>query len=130
MKLKLIIIILLSGASLSGGGYYYYQYYYTETLMLSEIVGHTDNDVVNILVNMADFDTGLTRHDINYLKTNKDYWINRMNEVNAITDSELKKQANIKLLADMMENSTMKKVCRIITFNGLNIAVNILETIM
>lgn len=130
MKLKLIIVILLAGGLSSGGGYYYYQYYYVETLMLSEVVGHTSNDVVNILVNMADFDTGLTRHDINYLKSNKDYWINRMNEVNAITDPELKEQANIKLIADMMENPTMKKVCRIITFNGLNIAVNILETII
>ncbi len=130
MKTKLLIGLLLTGALSCGGGYYYYQHYYGETLMLSEVVGHSNNDVLNILVNMADFDTGLTRHDINYIKSNKDYWINRMNEVNAIADPELKEQANIKLIADMMENPTMKKVCRIITFNGLNVAVNILETIM
>lgn len=129
MKTKLIIIILVSG-SLSVGGYFYYQYNYVKTLMLSEIVGHSDNDIVNILVNLGDFDTGLTRHDMNKLKSQKDYWINRMNEVNTITDPDLQEQANIKLMADMMEDPTMKKVCKIITAKGLGFAVNVLETML
>lgn len=129
MKLKLIIIILLAGG-LSVGGYFYYQYNYVKTLMLSEIVGQTDNDIVNILVNLGDFDTGLTRHDLNKLKSQKDYWINRMNEVNAISDPELQEQANLKLIADMMEDPTMKKVCKIITVKGFGFAVNMLETIL
>lgn len=129
MKTKLIIIILVAGG-LSVGGYFYYQHNYVKTLMLSEIVGHSENDIVNILVNLGDFDTGLTRHDISNLKTNGNYWINRMNEVNAIQDSDLQEQANIKLMADMMEDPTMKKVCKIITAKGFEFALNVLETLM
>jgi len=129
MKIKLIIIIFLSASAITGGGYYYH-HNYVETLMLSEIVGHTDNNIVNILVNLGDFDTGLTRHDISNLKTNGNYWINRMNEVNAIADPALQEQANIKLMADMMEDPTLKKVCKIITVKGFRFALNVLETLM
>ena len=96
MKIKLLIGILLTIA-LSTGGYYYYQYQYVRTLMLSEVVGHTDNDIVNILVNLGDFDTGLTRNDVSNLKSNGDYWIRRMNEVNAISDQQTKQNATINL---------------------------------
>jgi len=129
MKIKLIIIIFLFASAITGGGYYYH-HNYVETLMLSEIVGHTDNDIVNILVNLGDFDTGLTRHDISNLKTNGNYWINRMNEVNAIADPALQEQANIKLMADMMEDPTMKKVCKIITAKGFEFSINILENLI
>ncbi len=129
MKIKLIIIVFLFASAITGGGYYYH-HNYVETLMLSEIVGHTDNDIVNILVNLGDFDTGLTRHDISNLKSNGNYWINRMNEVNAIADPALQEQANIKLMADMMEDPTMKKVCKIITAKGFEFALNVLETLM
>jgi hypothetical protein len=131
MKTKLIVIALSAGILFGGGGgYYYYQHNYVETLMLSEIVGHSENDIVNILVNLGDFDTGLTRHDISNLKSNGNYWIGRINEVNAIIDPELQQQANIKLIADMMEDPTMKKVCKIITAKGFEFAVNIIETII
>jgi len=131
MKTKLILIILSASMIIGGGGgYYYYHRNYVDTLMLSEIVGHSDNDIVNILVNLGDFDTGLTRHDISNLKSNGNYWINRMNEVNAIQDSELQQQANIKLMAEMMEDPTMKKVCKIITTKGFEFAINIMENLI
>lgn len=129
MKTKLIIIILLAGG-LSFGGYYYYQHNYVDTLMLSEIVGHSENPIVNILVNLGDFDTGLTRHDIQQIETNKDYWINRMKEVEAIKDPDLKEQANAQLLSDMVEDPAMKKMCKIITSKGFSFAINLLETIL
>lgn len=72
--------------------------------MFSEIVGHSDNPGVNILVSMADFDTGLTRHDINQLEKNKDYWFNRIQEVDSIGNSDIKEQESLKLLSDMMED--------------------------
>ena len=127
MKTKLIIIALLAVCFIIGG-YFYYRHNYVETVMLSEIVGHTDNDLVNIFVNLGDFDTGLTRHDINHLKSNKDYWIDRIKEVEATTDPQLREDANIKLLADMMEDPTMKKVCQIITARGLGFLLNMLQT--
>jgi hypothetical protein len=126
MKTKLIIIIVLVLA-LAGGGYFYYKHYYVDTLMLSEIVGETDNGIVNFLVDLGDFDTGLTRHDIKSLKSNSSYWCNRINEVDAIQDPDLKEQAYSQLLSDMMEDPTLSKVCKIITVRGLDIGLNILE---
>lgn len=43
MKSKLVIIILLV-VGLLAGAFFYYQYNYVKTLMLSEVVGHTDDD--------------------------------------------------------------------------------------
>jgi len=127
MRTNLILIVVVLIIIISGG-YFYYRHNYVETVMLSEIVGHTDNDLVNIFVNLGDFDTGLTRHDINHLKSNKDYWIDRIKEVEATTDPQLREDANIKLLADMMEDPTMKKVCQIITARGLGFLLNMLQT--
>lgn len=129
MKSKIIVFILIfTGASV--GSYYYYQYNYVETLMLSEIVVKTDDNMTNIAVNLFDFDTGLTRNDIIRLKSNTGYWIGRMKEVEAINDPELKSQANIQLLSDMMEDPAMKKICKIITSTGFGFAINILESIV
>ena len=69
MKIKLLFIIFLSGI-LAIGGFYYYHHNYVDTLMLSEIVGRTDSPTVNIVIELADFNTGLTRHDIYQLKKN------------------------------------------------------------
>ena len=126
MKIKLIIGLLVITA-LFAGGYYLYHYYYVKTLMLSEIVGHTDNDIVNFVVNLGDFDTGLTRHDLSNLKSKKNYWLNRIKEVETIADNELQLQANAKLLSDMMEDESMSKVCRIISEKGLGFAGKLFE---
>lgn len=129
MKVKIIIIFLVVGG-LSIGGYYYYEHNYIETLMLSEIVGHSDNPMVNILVNAGDFDTGLTRHDIKQLKDNKDYWLARIQEVNAIENSDLKQQASIKLLSDMMEDPTLKKILSGVLTFGTSTAFGLLEILL
>lgn len=122
-----LILLLISGTSL--GTYFGYRHYYIETLKLSEIVGHTDDSLTNIAINFLDFDTGLTRNDITRLKNQKDFWIGRMKEVENIQDPDLKIQANTKLLSDMMEDPTMKKVCKIITSKGFGFAINIIERI-
>jgi len=129
MKIKLIIGLLVITA-LFAGGYYLYHYYYVKTLRLSEIVGHTDNDIVNFVVNLGDFDTGLTRHDKSNLKSKRNYWINRLNEVASIADPQLQQQANVKLLAEMMDDPSMSKVCKIITAKGLIFTSKILEMMM
>lgn len=129
MKVKIIIIFLVVGG-LSIGGYYYYEHNYVDTLMLSEIVGHSENPVVNILVNLGDFDTGLTRYDIRQIESNKDYWINRIKEVEAIQDPGLKAQANTQLLSDMMEDPTMKKVCKNIIGKGLGFTLEFMTALI
>lgn len=98
--------------------------------MLSEIVGHTDNPIVNILVNAGDFDTGITRHDIKKLKDNKDYWLERIQEVNSIENPDLKQQASIKLLSDMMENPTLKKMLSGVLKFGTSSVFGLLEIIL
>lgn len=109
MKAKIIIfIILITGTS--AGSYYYYQYNYVETLMLSEIVGKTDNNLANIAINLFDYDTGLTRHDISQLKSKKEYWMKRTNEVDSIIDPAIKQEETEKLLDEMLEDPTMKKI--------------------
>lgn len=107
---KILIIVLIAGASL--GAYFGYQYYYVQTLQLSELVGKTDDSLTNIAVNFFDFDTGLTRNDIRRLKNNKDYWLDRMKEIENIHDPDLKMEANTKLLSDMMDDPTLKKVLK------------------
>lgn len=97
--------------------------------MLSEIISKTDDNLTNIAVNLFDFDTGLTRHDINHLKNNKDYWIARIKEVEAIDDPDCKAKANTQLLSDMMDDPTLKKLTKIITSMGLSVAINLLETL-
>lgn len=129
MKTKLIIIILLAGG-LTIGGYFYYHHNYLDTLMLSEIVGKTDNASINLAVNLFDFDTGLTRHDINQLNNNKEYWMARIQEVDAIRNPELKEQASIKLLSDMMEDPVLKKICKGFLKLGSDISLGVIKMIL
>ena len=129
MKINLIIKLLLI-CGLTYGGYYYYQRNYVDTLMLSEIVGHTDNMGVNIAVDLVDFNTGITRHDINQLQKNKDYWISRIQEVEAIDDTNLKGQASTQLLSEMMEDPVLKKICTGIFKLGTNTSFGLIEMIL
>lgn len=109
MKLKVIIIVFLV-VGLSGGGLFFYKYNYVETLLLYDIIGKTDNSFINFGVSLFDFDTGLTRHDIKQLIDHKDYWIGRINEVDAIQNSDQKQQATFQTLADFLDEPVMKKL--------------------
>lgn len=129
MRKDLIIYILIA-SSLSIGGYFYYQYRYIETLMLSEIIGHSDDPLVNILVNFGDFDTGLTRHDIEVPKEQKDYWLGRIKEVDTIGDHVQKEQASLELLSDMMEDPVLKKICTGVLQLGTSTAFGIIEIVL
>jgi hypothetical protein len=129
MKTRLFFIIILAGG-LTFCGYLYYHHNYLDTLMLSEIVGHTDNSGVNMIVSLADFDTGLTRHDISQLKKDKDYWFTRIQELDTIQNNDLKEQASLKLLADMMEDPVLNKICKGFVKFGSDISFGILELIL
>ena len=129
MKIKLIVIIVLAG-TLSIGGYYYYKHNYIDTLMLSEIVGKTENPTINILVNLGDFNTGLTRHDIKQLKDNKAYWLGRIQEVDAIGDPDQKEQASLKLLSDMMNDPVLKKICNGILNLGSDVSLSLIGMVL
>ena len=98
--------------------------------MLSEIVEETGNNKIDILINIFDFDTGLTRHDIHRLKTTKDYWIQRMKEVEKIDDPYIRQTENEKLIAEMLDDPTMKKLVKGILSTGFDFAFSILEVII
>ena len=129
MRKGLIICILIT-LSISVSGYVYYQHNYVETLMLSEIVGKTDNPLINIAIKLGDFDTGLTRHDMKQLSENKDYWIRRIQEVEAIQNSDLKEQASLTLLSEMMEDPVLSKICKGVLNLGTKSAFSLLEVIL
>lgn len=129
MKLKLVLILFLVGGTL-GGSYYYYHQNYVETLTLNEIVGHTDNPLVNIAINLADFDTGLTRHDLKQLFENKDYWLQRIKEVEAISDPVTKEHASYMLLDEMMEDPVLKKIFSGILNLGSDVSLGLIEMIL
>jgi len=129
MKLKIIVLVFIVGV-LTIGGYYYYHHNYVDTLMLSEVIGPTDNPGINIAISLADFDTGLTRHDIKVLEEKKDYWIGRIQEVDAIGDPDQKEQASLKLLSDMMEDPVLKKICSGILNLGSDVTLGLIEKIL
>jgi hypothetical protein len=111
MKTKIIVFILLI-STVSVGSYYYYRYNYVQTLKLSEIVGTTDDSLTNLAVSLMDFDTGLTRNDLNKIKSSKEYWIKRLQDVEIIQNPELKAQEYEKILKDLMDDPTMSKIVK------------------
>jgi hypothetical protein len=98
--------------------------------MLSEIVGKTDNPLINIAIKLGDFDTGLTRHDIKQLIENKDYWLRRIKEVEAISDPTTKEHASYMLLDEMMEDPVLKKICSGILNLGSDVSLGLIEMIL
>lgn len=129
MKTKIVVVLLLL-LTVSVVAYSYYRNNYVKTLMLSEIVGETDNSAIDLAINLFDFDTKLTRQDISTLRENKDYWISRIKEVDTIQNPDQKQQASIKLLSDMMEDPALKKICSAILNLGTNVSFGLIESIL
>ena len=110
MKPIRLILSLVAALLLAVGGYYYYHYQYVETLRLSEIVGKTENPLENMLTNMFDFDTGLTRHDLMQIEKRKDYWLQRVNDLERISNSDQQAEEMVRLYNDMSEDESMAKL--------------------
>lgn len=89
-----------------------YWYFFVDTLSLTEITGQPKNTIATIFVNLMDFDTGLTRYDIYNLASKSDYWEMRIREVNSIRDPQQKEIENHKLLAEMMQDPSIKKIAK------------------
>lgn len=124
--MKYFLIILISIVCLSGGVYLYH-HEYRQTLMLSEIIGDTDEPLVDIAVTAFDFDTGLTRHDIKEIIKSKDYWLERIQKVESINDQELYNAEMQLLLSDMMKDPHYKKLADIIISFGFEVSAEILN---
>ncbi|MBU8922635.1 MAG: hypothetical protein KOO63_12525 [Bacteroidales bacterium] len=126
--MKKIVIILVAGATLCASIYGSW-YYFVETLYLSEIIGQTENPMANIMINLLDFDTELTRYDVHQLKSKAEYWNNRIDEVNSIQDPELWAKEQEKLFAEMMDDPSMKKIIDKVIGFGTEAVMLVLESI-
>lgn len=125
MKSKRIFVFVVA-VGLAIGAYSYY-YFYVQTLMFSEVIGKTDIPLANIAISFFDFNTGLTRHDIEHIEKNKGYWIRRIKEVEAIRNSDLKAKEMEKLLEEMALDPSMKKVSKLIFSNGLSFGYDLMN---
>lgn len=114
-----IAIIAMIIVSIIGGGVVFYNYYFVRTLMLSEVIGKTDNPQITILINLFDFNTGLTKYDLIRIEGKANYWEKKLRKVNSIQDSQKKELETQKLIAEMMKDPTIKKVVRKIIGLGL-----------
>jgi hypothetical protein len=126
MTLKSAIITIVISLTLLSSAGFGYQRYFEETLMLSEIVGETKDPKLEILVNLFDFDTGLTRYDIYNLSKKSEYWEMRMRQVLSVQDPQRREMENEKLLAEMMRDPTMKRIVRQLLAFGWDMALTVL----
>jgi len=106
-----------------------YWYYFVDTLKLTEITGKPNNAVAGFFVNLIDFDTGLTHCDIYNLKSKTSYWENRIQEVASITDSKRREIEHEKLVAEMMQDPSMKKIVKKIFGFGTDSILTVLKAV-
>lgn len=104
-----------------------YWYFFVDTLSLTEVTGQPENPVATIFVNLIDFDTGLTRYDIYNLASKSDYWEMRINQVNSIRNIQQREIENQKLLAEMMQDPSLKKIAKKLLGLGTDSAIAILK---
>ncbi len=116
MKSKALIITIIILAAVAYG----YYYYFVQTLMLSQIIDSSGNPFSSIIIGLIDFDTGLSRYDIHRISEKADYWNSRIQQVNSIQNYQLRNQENEKLLAEMMEDPSMRKVIMKLLGFGMN----------
>jgi len=119
-KAATLLVVLL----LAGFGYYHY---FVETLMFSDIIGRTNVPVADVFVNLLDFDTGLTRYNIYNLQKKSGYWNRRIREVQSIQDYQMRKDQESKLVAEIMEDPSIKKIVRKLFVFGTTTTLSILK---
>ena len=107
-----------------------YYYFFISTLSISQIVGKQGSAQSTIILNLFDFDTGLTRYDMYRLAQKSDYWNMRIRQVNSIQDPNRRNIENEKLLAEMMEDPVLKKITRKVLGFGGKVSFSILQTIL
>lgn len=104
-------------------------YYGADTLMFSEIVGDSLGPRGTVLVNLFDFDTGLTRYDLYNLKNKTAYWDKRMQEVSSIRNPVLRQEEYDRLVAEMMQDPSMKKVMQKVVGFGSQATLTLVKAI-
>ena len=92
-------------------GFFIY-YFFIDTLNFVQLSGKSKNPAATILMNLLDFDTGLTRYDVYCLQKKTKVWEQRKKYIYSIQDPNLQKRENDKLLAEMMQDPGFKKIAQ------------------
>ncbi len=87
-------------------------YFFVDTLSLTEITGQPKNPFATIFLNLIDFDTGITRYDVYNLASKSDYWEMRIRYVESINNYQQREIENQKLLAEMLQDPSIKKIAK------------------
>ncbi len=115
MSLSKTLIVVIVFVLLGYGIYYFF----IDTLSFSELSGRQSSPMGSILVNLLDFDTGLTRWDAYNLKKKAIVWQEKQKYIFSIQNPELRRIENEKLMAEMMQDPGFKKLSRkILGFGG------------
>ena len=104
-KLGILILIIL----FIGFGIYYI---FIDTLSFSELAGKQQNPTATIFLNLLDFDTGLTRYDVLNLKKKAEVWQAKERQIFSIQNPEIRRIEHEKLMAEMMQDPSFKKLSR------------------
>jgi len=107
-----------------------YYFYFIDTLTLSEVTGRSSNPIDNIVINLVDFDTGLTRYDIHNLTKKAPYWDSRIQHVNSIKDPKKQQEEFIILMDEMLKDASMKKIIKKVAGFGSKTTLTILKAAM
>lgn len=124
-----IFVSLISIISILSISLYYYNYYYIQTLHLSDLIPQ-EKPIGSFAINLIDFDTGLTRHDISSLNEKSKIWYDRIQKINQIQDSYSKKLETINLLNEIIKDPQMKKISKKLFVLGLDLIEIMLKGIL
>ena len=101
--LIIFIIVLLA---------FFSYYFFVDTLSFAQLSRKSDNPAATILINLLDFDTGLTRFDVYRLQKKTKVWEQRKKYIYSIMDPALQKSEFDKLVAEMMQDPGFKKIAQ------------------
>ena len=104
-------------------------YHYIDTLMFSEIVGNEGGYETTIFVNLIDFNTQLSRHDIRRLKSKVRKWVKRLEDIEKIRDTETRRREYKKTMVEITADPSMKKIIRKVSIFGKDAVLPILQVI-
>ena len=103
LLITLIVICLI--------GYLIY-FFFIDTLSFAQLSGDSNNPAATILLNLLDFDTGLTRFDVYRLQKKTKVWEQRKKFIYSIQEPALRKREYDKLVAEMMQDPGFKKIAQ------------------
>lgn len=121
---KLIVILLIAGPSSFG-----FYHYYVDTVSFAELMGKTGSPTLDIFVNLFDFDTGCTRHELQQLSSKCKVWNQEMEQILLIPDPGERDHQHTELVAEMMRDPVFKKLTQKVLGKGAQSLKGILETV-